>query len=201
MKKLLLILALLAYAAISCEKPLSETDEPNTEQPSKPEAPADSSSNPGGANEPEDTIAYNADTCSIFIDMCGLIAMVYNVSADDVDFEASINSVFKHFTITLKDGSLPSPIGYNCRFAKQSTFDSGYTIGFGAETHIDSLARGEYLITLWEFGSWGPDCYPPEQRFLYREIVLNEQHASDSVREFDIVSAFAKTPPLVFTNF
>lgn len=157
MKKILLILALLAYAAVSCDKPETTS-----------------------VDEPE-TIDTSADTCKIYIYTRDLVAMLYNVSVDDVNFDFSILSVFKHFTITLNDGSLPTPIIKNCAFYRGSTVDSGSVMYHGFEVLIDSLKYGKYIIALWDGLTWGPNFYNQNQKFLYREIVLDEQKAFDSV--------------------
>ena len=205
MKKLLLILALLAYVAISCEKPLSETDEPNAEQPSKPETPADSSSNPGGATTPEDTIAYNADTCKITVTSMGWWAtFIYNVSSEDVDFDASINSIFKHYTITLKDGSTPAWIGTSCGFNNPYSSDTG-TVSFVRNGFIlDSLKYGNYIAITWDMvfnNAWGANYYNPEFQCLYHDIVLDEQHPSEIIIVDNFVHLLESAPFLSFTRY
>ena len=206
MKKLLLILALLAYAAISCDKPETTNDEPKTEQPANPEQPADSSFNPGEPSEPEN---LNADTCSIRIIEPGvqMATFVYNVSSDEVDFEASINSIFRHFTITLNDGTMPELVGTSCViFNEQSSFDTGSVIGFANFVTFDSLKSGKYIAITWRGllnSSWGPNHYNPEFKGLYHDITLDEQHTSELIDFYnDTIGGLLKSAAtLSFTKY
>ncbi len=207
MKKLLLILAAIAYIAISCEdKPntLTGGDEPETEQPGT--NPADSSSNPEQPSEPEDTIAYNADTGKItVIDAAGWATFIYNVSSDDVDFDASINSIFKHYTITLKDGSTPQWIGTNCYFQEPYSQDTGSIMGIQSGIIIDSLKNGNYFAITWSFwtnSSWGPNYHNPEFKGIYHDIVLTDQHNSEMIEITDsIMAAWDSANNLSFVKY
>lgn len=204
MKKLLLILALLTYIAISCgEKPeTTNLDEPETEQPGT--TPADSSTNPGESSEPEDTIAYNADTCSITILTIGMMAtFIYDVSSEDVDFDASINSIFKHYTITLKDGSTPAWIGTNCGFQAPYSSDTGSLFSVGCYL-LDSLKYGNYLAITWDGAynnSWGANHYYPKLQCLYHDIVLDEQHTTETIMIDDFLPLMRSAPYLSFTKY
>ena len=204
MKKLLLILALLAYAAISCDKPETTNDEPKTEQPANPEQPADSSFNPGEPSEPEDTIAFNADTCQIgVITSLSMATFIYNVSSEDVDFADSINSIFKHYTITLKDGSTPTWIGTNCRFREPYSSDTGM-ISFVGSRIWDSLPYGHYIAITWDCfanSTWGPNHYDPELQCLYHDIVLDENHPSEIIQLDNFIDLLRATPFLSFTKY
>lgn len=205
MKKLLLILALLAYAAISCDKPETTNDEPKTEQPANPK-PADSSFNPGEPTEPEDSVAYNADTCKITVvsSSVAYATFVYNVSSDDVDFDASIYSIFKHYTITLKDGSTPAWIGTNCLFKEPYSSDTGYILGLLPVNRVDSLKYGHYIAITWQGlynHTWGANYYYPELKCLYHDIVLDEQHPSETIEIDNYTDLWKSAPFLSFTRY
>lgn len=171
MKKLLLILALLAYVAISCE------DKPNTL-----------------TDGDEPAVDTSADTCSIYIYADGFIPIkIYDLSSDEIDPEASVLSVFRHATITLKDGSYATAIDSNYLWDyehRYSTFDTGALSHSIKKTlYATNLTTGHYLVTLW-FGphlggfivpDWGPNVYDPDIRFFYRDITLDTLHPSDSI--------------------
>lgn len=187
MKKLLLILAAIAYIAISCE------DKPNTLT---------------GGDEP--AVDTSADTCSITFD-CDYpaIIMIYNHPSDEIDMDLSVESILKHFTITLKGDSFATVIGQNCDFSPESTFDTGVVDHISTELTIDSLKYGKYLVVLWGNGSsgmtgtrWGPNCYSEDEslKILYRDITLDAQHPhADTIKE--IRQLLRKARPLVFTEF
>lgn len=190
MKKLLLILALLAYAAISCDKPETTNDEP----------------------EPRDT---SSDTCQIYIkDENGvawgsIVAMVYNTSSSNIDFDASVNSIFKHFTITLKDGSLDTAIGSNI-YGASFPSDTGCIYSENTiDSHIDSLKYGDYVVVVWmlsEGHRWGPYYYNASQSFLYRDITLDSAHTDATItlnRELldQLTFEIVKSEPPHFTEF
>ncbi|MDE7149658.1 MAG: hypothetical protein K2O01_04535 [Bacteroidales bacterium] len=190
MKKLLLILALLAYVAISCE------DKPNTLT---------------GGDEPE--VDTSADTCSIYIYADGIIPIkIYDLSSDEIDPEASVLSVFRHATLTMKDGSYATAIDSNYRWDYNSTFDTGSTYRYREFLYTKNLKAGHYLVTLW-FGplrggfivpDWGPNVYDPQIRFFYRDITLDTLHPSDSIiltKRYLLDSMYHWFDPLWFYEF
>lgn len=188
MKRLLLILATIAYIAISCE------DKPTTLT---------------GGDEPE--VDTSADTCKIYFECLDApVAMFYQTSSDSVDFLASTYSIFKHFTITLKDGSLPTAIGHNCIFDRGSTFDTGNCSSRYYDILIDSLKYGHYIAILWDYAinwqddfSWGQNHENEYLKCLYKDIVLDKFHTTDSIiltqREFS--ELIKSAPTLTFTEF
>ncbi len=190
MKKLLLILAAIAYIAISCE------DKPNTLT---------------GGDEPE--VDTSADTCSIYVHRelpyNPIVAMIYQTSSENVDFDASVTSIFKHYTITLKDGTYDTAIGHNCTFHHTSTFDSGYVESVADNTRGGgrSLKYGKYLVVIWNafpngIMQWGPDYYDTTQRFLYRNITLDDTHPHASIIFEEKLNYLMKTStPLHFREF
>lgn len=193
MKKLLLIIAAIAYVAVSCEdkpKTLTDTDEPGTEQP--------------GTNP--------ADTCkiSLITKLGGItpVAMVYRQSSSDVDFEKSINSIFKHFTITLNNGSLDTAIYTNVCDAYNYQFpsDSGLIGSVYQQSHFDSIKQGKYIIVIWQLAmggyTWGTNHYDSSQTFFYRDIKLDSQHAIEEIFfDRELSKQLRTAPPLTFTKF
>ena len=185
MKKLLLILALLTYVAISCEKPEpTSVNEPETEQP----APVDTA----------------ADTCVISIVAYDppMVVMIYRNQSNNIDFDASVKSIFQHFTITLKDGSYDSAIANNCSFEYNSTFDSGRVESVFYKKGVSRLKYGNYIVVMWNVwwngAQWGPNYYDTTQRFFYRDIVLDEQHTFESILFNKKIDS---SEPLSFTQF
>lgn len=192
MKKLLLILALLTYVAISCEKPeTTNVDEPETEQPAAVGPSA-------------------ADTCRIefeHVDFSGVV-MVYKTSSDNVDFEASVNSIFKHYTITLKNGFLDSNAIYTNRALKPYPFpsDTGDLNFTMSVSYADSLKYGSYIVVMWCLLAngfcWGPNCFDSNQRFLYRDIVFDSTHTVERFTlDHELDMKFYTEEPLLFTEF
>lgn len=193
MKKCLLILALLAYAAVSCDKPeTTSVDEPETEAPA--------------------AVDTAADTCKMdIITEPGLpapVVMVYNTSSDNVDFDASINSIFKHFTITLKDGSLASAICHNASLDDRFYFpsDTGFVSGIYQQSHFDSIKYGSYLIVMWDMMDgglqWGPNCYNPNKTFLYRDIIFDSTYTDAFILiDSELYKILRHAEPLRFTEF
>lgn len=191
MKKLLLILALLAYAAISCDKPETTfVDEPETEAPA--------------------AVDTAADTCVISFQngnaLTPVVVMLYRNQSNNVDFDASVKSIFQHYTIALKDGSYDSAIAHNCRFEYGSTFDSGHISSVGYTKIASRLKYGDYLVVIWNAwwngAQWGPNYYDATQRFFYRDIVLDEQHTFESIlldEKFEYL--MDSSEPLSFTKF
>lgn len=187
MKKFLLILALLAYAAVSCDKPeTTSVDEPETQAPA--------------------AVDTSADTCVISIKAYNppMVVMIYRNQSNNIDFDASVKSIFQHFTITLKDGSYDSAISHNCRFEYGSTFDSGHIASVGYEKWASRLKYDNYLVVMWNVwfngAQWGPNYYDTTQRFFYRDIVLDEQHTFESIF-FDEACDWDTSEPLAFTEF
>lgn len=196
MKKLLLILALLAYAAISCDKPeTTSVNEPETEQP----APVDTA----------------ADTCSIYIakeapgaSLPTPVVMVYNTTSENVDFKSSANSIFQHFTITLNDGSLDTAIYTNAvlnpRFAFPS--DTGSITGVRAKSLFDSIRYGSYLIVMWDMmnggTAWGKNHHNPDQTFFYRDITFDSNFTAERIIiDEEFYSMIQNAEKLCFTKF
>lgn len=184
MKKMLLILALLAYVAISCDKPETLT----------------------GGDEPE--VDTSADTCSIIIDNTSgwpTSAMVFQHPSSEVDFNASVNSMFRHLTITLKDGSLASPVGYNIITEYGSTFDTGRVNAIRNIFLLDSLKQDTYLVILWKStkgAEWGPYYHDSTCAYLYRDITFNEKFTTETIYcDRDLYRMLRNAAPLSFTKF
>lgn len=189
MKKFLLILALLAYAAVSCDKPENiSVDEPETEAPAV-----------------EDK---SADTCSIYfysVFPIPVICQAYKHSSAEIDFDASVMSMFRHCCLTLKNGDYTIAIGSNIDYSHTATFDTGTIYGLYNKTIVDSLEYGNYVVVLCDatLGSeWGPNCYNEKQAFVFHEITFSEYHTADTFNYDDILIQFIRdATPLTFTEF
>lgn len=191
MKKLLLILALLAYVAISCDdKPTNLTDD--------------------GTNTENPTVAdKSADTCKLSFITTHIgtpVLMVYKTSSSNVDFESSVNSIFKHFTITLKNGNLDTAI-YTNTHSDKFTFpsDTGFIDGAYQVCHFDSIKYGNYLIVLWKFvggSQWSANYYNVNQTFLYRDITFDSESTDETISFDDVLwKMLTNANPLTFTRF
>ena len=189
MKKLLLILAAIAYLAISCE------DKPNTLT---------------GGDEPK--VDTSADTCKIAIisepEVVTPIVMVYNTSSSNIDFEKSINSIFRNFTITLKNGSLDNAVcsNANCYDLHNFPSDSGFIIGAFQKRLFDSVKYGNYTIVMWQRMNggceWGKNHYDSLQTFMYHDITFDSQYTAYSLLiDLKLYKALKSSMPLTFTEF
>ena len=186
MKKLLLILALLAYAAVSCEKPEpTSVDEPETEQP----APVDTA----------------ADTCVIYVTGVGhTIAMLYHTSSSDIDFEASIKSIQRHFTITLKDGSLDTAIYTNVEKGDFFPSDSGSIVSHRDRFVGENIKYGDYTLVLWHVignYSWGSNHTSDNLWCLYHNVTFNQEHTYEHITCDTLPSSFDSFEQFTFTEF
>lgn len=197
MKKLLLILALLAYVAVSCDKPETK----NVDEPTE--------NNTGNEDKPH----TDADTCRLTIHVDDLsteppVVMIYNTPSEEINFEASVNSIFKHFTITLRDGSLDTAIYHNVSLHKLYSFPSnrGEIDGMYYHRHFDSVKRGKYLIVMWQGSKggkeWGTSHFNAEQTFLWREITFNTKITAEGIIIDDSLRKYLReAEPLKFTKF
>ncbi len=172
MKKLLFLLAAAAYlcASVSCnDKPNTMTTETETNVDESKWQPADTC-----------IINYNVD-----IHGPALVVKLYKVTSADVDFAASINSVYRHNTIILKNGSYAYAIDSNTEdMYHHLSFDTGFTPMFLVEGLFDSLRYGSYIITCWGNSKWGAN-YTPEywgdSIFFYKDITFGRIHTKETV--------------------
>ena len=177
MKKLLLLLFAAAYLCVSCYKDNTIEDKGNC------------------------TLKITKNSKS-FSSITAI--KIYNTSSDNMDFDKSINALFKHGTIMLKNGSYAQAIDSNYTWEEGyypswegATFNQPYT-----NIIADSLPYGSYLAIMWEeigFGSGYSTVTQPLTRFMYRDIVFHKNHTFDSVY-YDFNKIRDSVPPCKFTE-
>ena len=130
---------------------------------------------------------------------------IYKTSADNMDFDKSINSLFRHGSIILKDGTYPQAIDSNYTWEQDyypSWEGATFSQPFNHNMATTNLPYGSYIVIMWEatcFGRGMSATSLPTVRFMYRDIVFHTGHTFDSAY-YDFNKMRDTIPPCKFTK-